>query len=130
MRQLQIPLEASLLQQFPEWRDMVRAAVYDCGRQLKAVAADLDLTSSELSRMLANNPGDPRHFPLERFVELVQVTGDKRPVLWLVERFLDDPQARREHAMDRLNALLPEIAALVRTARDEDQPPSGLKVAK
>jgi hypothetical protein len=131
MRQLSIPLGVSLISQFPEWRDMVRAAVYDCGRQLKAVAADLDLTSSELSRMLAHNPVDPRYFPLERLPELISVTGDKRPVLWLVERFLDDPEQRRSHAVDRIGALLPELVALMKEARAESgEAGKGLKVAR
>lgn len=118
MRQLQIPLEdRSLLEEFPEFRDVIRASVYGCGRQMKAIAADLDLSPSELSRMLADNPNDPRNFPVGRLPELIAATRDKRPALWLVERFLDDPGARRQHAMDRIDALLPELQALVREAR-------------
>ena len=124
MRQLSIPLDRSLVQQFPEWRDVVRASVYSCGHPFKAVAAELDLSVSELSRMLGHNPNDPRNFPLERLPDLIRATGDKRPVLWLVESFLDDPSARRQHAVDRLGALLPEIAALVKEARaDVDASP-------
>lgn len=118
-RQLSLTLENSLPQQFPDFRDVVRASVYDCGRQFKAIAADLDLSVSELSRMLANNPADPRNFPLERLPELITATGDKRPVLWLVEAFLDDPAARKQHAVDRIEALLPELAAMVKEARAE-----------
>lgn len=117
MRQLQIPLEHSLTQQFETFREVVRASVYDCGRQFKAVAADLDLSVSELSRMLADNASDPRHFPIYRLPDLIRATGDKRPVLWLVESFLDDPGARRQHAVDRIEALLPELVAMVKEAR-------------
>lgn len=120
MRQLQIPLEASLVHQFPEFRDVVRASVYSCGRQFKAIAADLDLSVSELSRMLADNPGDPRHFPVARLPELIAATGDRRPVLWLAERFLEEPGARRQSAIDRLGTLLPEIAALLAEAKSGD----------
>lgn len=117
MRQLSIPLEHSLVEQFPAFHDVVKASVYACGRPFKAVAADLDLSVSELSRMLANNPNDPRNFPLDRLPDLIRATGDRRPVLWLVEAFLDDPGARRQHAVDRLEALIPEISALVREVR-------------
>lgn len=122
MRQLSLTLERSLIQQFPSFRDVVRAGVYDCGRQFKAVAADLDMTSSELSRKLADNPADPIHFPLQLLPDLIRATGDKRPVLWLVEAFLDDPEAKRQSAVDRLDKLLPEIAALVKEARAADEP--------
>lgn len=117
MRQLTFNLEASLVQQFPEFRDCVRASVYSCGRAFKAIAADLDMSVSELSRKLADNPNDPVHFPLHRLPELIRATGDKRPALWLLEAFLDDPDTRRRHAVDRLEQLIPEIAGLVNEAR-------------
>lgn len=120
MRQLSIPLDPGLTQQFPEFRDVVRASVYSCGRAFKAVAADLDMSVSELSRKLSDNVHDPVHFPLYRLPDLVRATGDKRPVLWLVETFLDDPVARKQHAVDRIASMLPELAALVKDARDTE----------
>ncbi len=117
MRQLSLTLENSLLQQFPDFRDAVRASVYSCGRPFKQVAADLDMSVSELSRKLSDNPSDPVHFPMTRLPELIRATGDTRPVMWLVLAFLDDPELRREHALDRLGLLLPEIAALVKEAQ-------------
>lgn len=132
MRQLSFTLEHSLVQLFPEFRDVLKASVYDCGRQFKAVAADLDMSVSELSRMLANNPADPRNFPLERLPELIAATGDKRPVLWLVESFLDDPAQRRQHAVDRIDSLLPELVALVKEARADppQQASANIKAVK
>jgi len=56
MRQVEINFESGLTDQFPQFRDAVKAAVYGCGRPFKAVAADLDMTSSELSRKLGDNP--------------------------------------------------------------------------
>ena len=119
MRQISIPLETSLVRQFPRFMDCVRASVYGCNRQFKAIAADLDMRASELSRKLADNPDDNVHFPVERLPELVQATGDSRPVLWLAESFLDDAGARKQHAVDRISALLPELTALLSEARDE-----------
>ena len=66
MRQLSLTLEHSLLQQFPDFRDVVRASVYACGRPFKLIAADLDMSLSELSRKLSENVSDPVHFPLTR----------------------------------------------------------------
>ena len=121
MRQLSLTLDQSLIQQFPTFRDVVTASVYGCGRQLKAIAADLDMSPSELSRKLSDNPKDPVHFPYQKLPALIEATGDKRPVVWLVEKFLDDPAAKRRSAVDRLDQLLPEIAALVKEARAEPE---------
>jgi hypothetical protein len=113
MMQMSINFEAGLLQQFPEFRDVIRASVYSCGRQLKAIAADLDMTSSELSRKLADNPNDPVHFPLQLLPELIRATGDKRPVYWLIESFLENPGAKRERAIEQLAQMMPAIQQLL-----------------
>lgn len=116
MGQLQIDFEGGLTEQFPEFRDVVRASVYSCGRAFKAVAADLDMSVSELSRKLANNPNDPVHFPLDRLPELQRATGDLRPVYWLVESFVESPDVRQGRllmeataAANRLSGLLTQI---------------------
>jgi hypothetical protein len=121
MRQLNLTLESSLVRQFPTFADVVRASVYGCGRQLKAIAADLDMSPSELSRKLADNPNDKVYFPYEKLPALIAATGDKRPVLWLAETFLDDPAAKRQSAVDQLAKLLPEIASLVKEAKGEPE---------
>lgn len=128
MRQFEINFEAGLVEQFPEFRDVIKASVYSCGRAFKAVAADLDMSVSELSRKLAENPNDPVHFPLHRLPDLVRATGDKRPIYWLIEHFLEDPAHRRQHALSKIEALLPELQALVKSATE--QPPPSLSVAK
>lgn len=107
-----IDFEGGITDQFPAWMDVVRAAVYDCGRPFKAVAADLDLSVSALSRKLSSNPDDNTHFPLDRFAELVAITGDHRPVYWLVERFLQDTRARQAQDAARLRDLLRQLEPL------------------
>lgn len=111
--QFELSFEAGLLEQFPLFREVVHASVSGCGRPLKAVAADLDMTSSELSRKLANNPNDPVHFPLDRLPDLIRATGDVRPIYWLIEQFLDDPETKRRRDLDELSALIPRLQRLV-----------------
>lgn len=119
MRQVELNFEAGLTQQFPEFRDVVKASVYSCGRALKSVAADMDMTSSELSRKLADNPNDTVNFPLHMLPALIEATGDKRPVYWLVEKFLEDPETKRNRASAQLAELLPQMLALVKAAQIE-----------
>lgn len=116
MRQVELNFEPGLTHQFVEFRDVVKASVYSCGRQLKSVAADLDMTSSELSRKLADNPNDPVNFPLHMLPALVRATGDKRPIYWLVETFLEDEDVKRQRALAQLSDLMPQLMALTKAA--------------
>jgi hypothetical protein len=116
MRQVEINFEAGLTDQFPEFRDVVKASVYSCGRALKSVAADMDMTSSELSRKLADNPSDPVNFPLHLLPALIRATGDKRPIYWLVETFLEDADTKRARAVTQLADMLPQLQALLKNA--------------
>lgn len=119
MRQVELNFEAGLTEQFPEFRDVVKASVYSCGRQFKAVAADLDMSSAELSRKLADNPNDPVNFPLHLLPALIEATKDKRPVYWLVEKFLEDADTKRKRAASQIAELLPQLLALAKTAQAE-----------
>jgi hypothetical protein len=114
MRQVEINFAAGLTEQFPAFRDVVKASVYGCGRQLKAVAADLDMTSSELSRKLGDNPNDPVNFPLNLLPDLIRATGDKSPLYWLVESFLENPEIKRQRAVAQLADMLPQLQALMK----------------
>ena len=117
--QFDLSFEAGMLEQFPAFREVVHASVSGCGRPLKAVAADLDMPSSELSRKLSNNPNDPVHFPLDRLPELITATGDLRPIYWLIEAFLDDADAKRKRDLEELSALIPRLQRLVHSVGTE-----------
>ena len=113
MQQLPIDFPAGITQEFPEFRDCIKASAYGCGRQLKAVAADLDMTSSELSRKLGDNPNDPVHFPAHLLPALVKATGDKRPIFWLIESFLEDPEAKRARVVEEASQMLGRLETLL-----------------
>lgn len=114
--QVELSLEAGLLEQFPAFRDVLRASVYGCGRPFKHIAADLDVSPSKLSRMLADNPHDPIHFPADRLADLISATDDTRPVLWLAARFLVDADLVRKQALVDLAAMVPRLQALIKAA--------------
>lgn len=112
MRQLEITFEAGVRERFPDFADCMKASAYGCGRQFKAVASDLDMSASELSRKLANNPDDNVSFPAKLLPALIRATN-LDPVIWLVEEFLEGQADRRERAKAELAAMLPKIAALL-----------------
>lgn len=113
VRQIEIDFEAGLTARFPEFGDCLHAAVHGCGRQFKAVAADMDMSSSDLSRRLADNPNDPVHFAARRLPELIAATGDLSPIYWLIEQFCDAPEDKRRRAVAELSALLPRLQRLI-----------------
>lgn len=105
-----------LTAQFPRLRDVVSAAVYNSRSGLKGCASDLDVSPSILSRMLSRDQDDPRRLDVDELVTIVESTGDVRPVQWLIERFLQTPEARRATAVSQLAALMPCIIELAQQA--------------
>lgn len=116
MQQFELDFEGGLTERFPELIDCIRASVSGCGRQHRAVAADLDMSPSELTRKLACNPTDPVNFPAHRLPELIVATRDLTPIYWLVEKFCDDPDNKKRKSLEQLARLLPQIERLVKDA--------------
>lgn len=115
--------EPGLTARFPKIRDLLTAVVYGSRARLQGVAADLDLSPSELSRMLSRETEDPRKLDVDDFVRIVESTGDHRPVQWLIEKFLRDPDQRRAEAAEQLVRLLPMLAELATQAGIADAAP-------
>lgn len=105
-----------LTTQFPRLRDVLCATVYGSRSGLKGIAADLDVSPSELSRMLNREHDDPRKLDVDDFVGIIASTGDTRPVQWLIERFLHNPEDRKAMAAAQIAQLLPALTELARQA--------------
>lgn len=108
--------ESGLHAQFPEFMDCVRSSVHGCGKPFKVIAADLDMSSSELSRKLAGNPNDPVHIQLRHFTGLMRSTGDLRPLYWLIEEFCEDEGRKRQRIQHELSSMLPRLEQLLAEA--------------
>lgn len=111
--QMSIDFTPGLLEQYPDLMDCVRAAVYGCGKPLKIIAADCDLSESGLSRRLANNPDDQVHFPLHKLPALVRATDDTRPIEWLMLSLMQNPEEKRQHAVRQIAQLAPIMQNLI-----------------
>lgn len=101
--QLILNFDAGMADSYGSCREFIAARVHQLGRPQKAIAADMDYSPSDLSRKLSQNPDDSRRFTLDDLEKYVQVTGDKKPVLYLVEKFLTETDE---------GALLKQIEAL------------------
>lgn len=82
--QLTLNFEPGLVERYGSLRECVATGVYQRG--LKRVAIDLDQAPSNLSVQLSEDTS--RHFSVDSLERYIEKTGDKTPVLYLVERFL------------------------------------------
>lgn len=115
-QQLTLDFTPGLTELYDSALACVRARVYQQGKPLKSIAADMDLSQSELSRKLAANPDDPRNFTLGDLERYVRATGDTVPIQWLVQEFCADPALREREALSALAAMAPQIQALLKAA--------------
>ena len=111
--QLTLDLDPGLLEKNPTLLDCLRACVYGGTLPLKTIAADCDLSASELSRKLNNNPDDPRRFSVDDLERYVQGTGDVTPIQYLAAKYLQSDEARRAHALSQATRLLGELGPLL-----------------
>lgn len=111
--QLTLDLEPGLVERFPTLLDCMQSVIYGSGRQLKAVAADMDLSASELGRKLKRDPDDPRRFSVDDLEHYVGGTGDTTPIEYLCAKYLQSDEARRAHAVAQASRLLNELAPLL-----------------
>jgi hypothetical protein len=117
--QMTLDFEPGLTEKHPHLLDCVRAAAYTHRNPLKTIAADMDMSQSDLSRKLAGNPDDPRRFSLDDLERFVSATGDVSPVYWLVAKFLQDEKLKQDRALQALAKQMPQLLALIAAATKE-----------
>lgn len=94
MEQITINYDAGPVESYETCREYIASLIHQQGRPHKAIAADMDYSPSDLTRKLAQSPGDTRRFNLDDLETFVEATGDTRPVLYLVEKYLAGPKTR------------------------------------
>lgn len=110
-----LSFEAGLAERWKSLKACLRERVYAHPRPLKAIAADMDLSESDLSRKLADNPGDPRNATLDDLERYITTTGDTTPISYLVEKYAVNETTKRAYAAAELAKALPGILALAKT---------------
>jgi hypothetical protein len=115
--QLSLNFTPGLTVQFKTLTQVCAAVVYASRGGPAGVAADLDIAPSDLSRRLNPHDGiDTRPITVEQLVGIIQSTGDMRPIHWLAEKFLTDPEVKRNQATEQIAALIPLLIELTRQA--------------
>lgn len=112
--QLKLDFEPGITERHQTLLSCVRECAYKAQKPLKAIAADMDLSESDLSRKLSGNLDDPRRMTIDDLVRFVEVTGDTSAVNWLIEKFhLNDDQRQRRAASEFMKAL-PQMVAMAK----------------
>jgi hypothetical protein len=107
--QLTMELQPGLLRRYGTLREAVMHSVLNDPRGMKAVAADCDLTVSELSRRLTPAEGDPRSLDVNIFDRILESTGDLTPLHWLNAKYLADAETKKRAAVDTVVRILPDL---------------------
>jgi hypothetical protein len=95
---------------FPDFKSALRHAVYSSGRPLKAIAAALGYTDTQLSRKLAFNAEDPNYFPAHLLPDLIAATGSLLPAQWLVGHCFAAAAHAERSELERTRRALVEVA--------------------
>lgn len=121
-RQLALNFEPGLTARFRDLEDCVAHTVHNSREGVDGIASAVDMAPSELSRRLnahlAAMEGESNNRPL-RVRDLVKVmrrTRDYRPIYWLIEEFLQDPEAARDLAMQQIPQAVELLTALCQQA--------------
>ena len=118
--QLTLDFEPSLVERHKTCVDCVRQTAYTHRNPIKTIAADMDLSESDLSRKLAQNPNDTRRFTVDDLESFVTATGDTTPILYLAVKYLTDKQVVKQAAIEKLMADLPGVMALIKTVIEKE----------
>lgn len=104
--QLTLNFEPGLVDRYGSLRECIATGVYQKG--LKRVAIDLDQAPSNLSVQLSEDSS--RHFSVDSLERYIEKTGDKTPILYLVERFLaTDIENKGAKQIEAMKAKLAEL---------------------
>ena len=114
MNQLSLTFEPGLTAQYRDLEDVLIATVYGSRQGLQGVAAEADQSPSEMSRRL--NRVDQLPLRVADMIAVLDATKDPRPIYWLIERYLQDPEAQRSAATAQLAAMMPMVQTLLEQA--------------
>lgn len=116
MNQSAMVFEPGLTVHFPTLESVVASCVYSHRTGLTGVAADLNMSPSELERRLNPDSIDTRPLRTKDMHDIIRSTGDLRPIHWLTERFTQTNEMRQQRAQEALIRLAPAFADLVQAA--------------
>lgn len=115
MQQFTLDFEAGILERFPRWRDTFIHIVYSGRGGLNTAAAACDVSPTDLTKRLSGEHLD-RPFRIDDIEAILEEKKDWTPIYWLLERFLKDPDAKKQAALARIPGLVAALEATLAQA--------------
>jgi hypothetical protein len=117
--QLRLDFEPGILEQFPTIRECVLVVVLSSKVGISGCAVACDVSPSTLSKMLneQENPDNKRNLPAAFIPIICKVTGDSRPLQWLIASASTDEATRKQRALATVEELLPALLDAVQTIK-------------
>lgn len=121
-RQLSLNFEPGLTARHRSLEDCIAHTVHNSREGVDGIAKEIDMGGSELSRRLNAHldamAGEANNRPLRvrDFTAIMRKTKDFRPIYWLIEEFLQDPEARRDLALSQIPQAVELLTALAAQA--------------
>jgi hypothetical protein len=112
--QLTLNFEPGLAERNKSLKAHVRERIYSSMKPLKAIAAGMDLSETELTRKLSLNPNDTRDLTVDDLEAYITDSNDVSPVYYLIEKFAISVEAKQAYAAAELAKALPAILALAK----------------
>lgn len=119
--QMTLDFEAGISKQSESLKEFLRdkaipALWQEKGTPKKYVAAELELSPSELTRKLSDNPNDPRNFTIEDLERYLDTLGDLSPLFYLLDKY-----ARKEQDRAELERKIEELQGLLNSSDTRNQ---------
>jgi len=105
MQQFTLDFEPGILQRFPRWRDTFIHIVYSGRGGLNSAAGACDVSPTDLTKRLSGEYPD-RPLRMEDLLAILEEKKDYTPIYWLIEKYLRDPDAKKQEALARLPGLV------------------------
>jgi hypothetical protein len=115
-RQLNLDFTPGLTERYASILDCISGCIHTNQKPMKVIAADMDMSQSDLSRKLSSNPDDPRRFTVLDLEAYVKATGDTVPILYLAQKYCTDNEFRQREAIAALANMAPQLQALLKAA--------------
>ena len=104
-----------LTDEYRGFEDILLATIRNGGVKQGAIASKCDISPSEFSKSI--NRYEDRRPDWAWLTNILDETGDYRPIYWLMERYLQSPESREQRALDLLARLLPVVQDAMQTIK-------------
>lgn len=98
--QVTLTIDEKLPSAFGTCREFILHQAAAASLPMKALAADMDLSPSQLSRKLSQSPNDSMRFTLDDFENYLRITKDTKPLIYLAAKYLMGEQSERVRQLE------------------------------